>query len=256
VRGQFLPASEPGYAGYVAWRGLADESEVVPVLSQELFDSFVFCLPPGEQFLGYPVAGPNNDLRRRHRSWNIVWYRPADEGSELGGLLTDASGQRHELSIPPPLIRQAVISDMRVAAKRLLPPRLFAVIERIEQPFLQPIYDLESPAMAFGRVALVGDAAFVIRPHVGGGIAKAAADAAALAAALDDEASIPLALAAFARERIVVGRKFIAQARRLGSYLKYQFASEAERLEAARDADPSRVLAETALLDFLRAACL
>ncbi len=36
--------------------------------------------------------------------------------------------------------------------------------------------------MAFGRVALVGDAAFVIRPHVGGGVVKAAEDAAALAA--------------------------------------------------------------------------
>jgi 2-polyprenyl-6-methoxyphenol hydroxylase-like FAD-dependent oxidoreductase len=253
VRGQYLPEIAPRYAGYVAWRGLADEGEVVPALSQELFDGFVFCLPPGEQFLGYPVAGPDNDLRPQHRSWNIVWYRPADEESELGPLLTDAGGQRHELSIPPPLLRQAVIADMRRAAKRLLPPQLFGVIEHIQQPFLQPIYDLESPAMTFGRVALTGDAAFVIRPHVGGGIAKAAADAAALAAALDSQASIPAALAAFARERITVGRKFIAQARRLGSYLKYQFRSEAERLQAARDGDPARVLAETALLDFLRA---
>jgi 2-polyprenyl-6-methoxyphenol hydroxylase-like FAD-dependent oxidoreductase len=256
VRGQFLPEIDPRYAGYVAWRGLAREGEVVPVLSRQLFDSLVFCLPPGEQFLGYPVAGPDNDLRPQHRSWNIVWYRPVEEASELGNLLTDASGHRHELSIPPPLIRQDVIADMRVAAKRLLPPQLFEVLQRIEQPFLQPIYDLESPAMAFGRVALVGDAAFVIRPHVGGGIAKAAADAAALCAALEAHASIPAALAAFAQERIPVGRKFIAQARRLGSYLKYRFGSEAERLEAARHAEPHRVLAETALLDFLRAASL
>ena len=256
VRGQFLPEIDPRYAGYVAWRGLAGEGEVVSVLSQALFDSLVFCLPPGEQFLGYPVAGPDNDLRPQHRSWNIVWYRPVEEGSELGNLLTDASGHRHELSIPPPLLRPDVIADLRVAAKRLLPPQLFEVLERIEQPFLQPIYDLESPAMAFGRVALVGDAAFVIRPHVGGGIAKAAADAAALCAALEAHASIPAALAAFARERIPVGRKFVAQARRLGSYLTYRFGSEAERLKAARHADPDRVLAETALLDFLRAARL
>jgi 2-polyprenyl-6-methoxyphenol hydroxylase-like FAD-dependent oxidoreductase len=256
VRGQYLPALDPRYAGYVAWRGLAGEGEVVPVLSQELFDSFVFCLPPGEQFLGYPVAGPDNDLRPQHRSWNIVWYRPIDEGCELGNLLTDASGRRHELSIPPPLIRQSVIADMRAAAKSLLPPQLFGVMERIEQPFLQPIYDLESPAMAFGRVALVGDAAFVIRPHVGGGIVKAAGDATVLAAALDSHANIPAALRAFAAERIRVGRKFMAQARRLGCYLKYRFASEAERRAAAHHADPNRVLAETALLDFLRTSGL
>ena len=65
VRAQFLPASLPQYAGYVAWRGLADERVVAPVLTQEIFERLSFCLPPGEQFLGYPVAGPGNDLRRR-----------------------------------------------------------------------------------------------------------------------------------------------------------------------------------------------
>jgi len=253
VRGQVLAQVEPRYAGYVAWRGLADEREVVPVLGQTLFDAFLFCLPPGEQFLGYPVAGPNNDLRPQHKSWNVVWYRPAGEGSELGELLTDATGFKHELSIPPPAIRPAVIASMREAARRLLPPQLAGAMERVEQPFLQPIYDLESPTMACGRVALIGDAAFLIRPHVGGGIAKAAADAAVLAAALDGEPNLAAALAAFAAERVAVAGKFIAQARRLGCYLRYRFASEAERLEAARHADPHRVLAETALLDFLRA---
>jgi 2-polyprenyl-6-methoxyphenol hydroxylase-like FAD-dependent oxidoreductase len=252
VRGQFLPKVEPRYAGYVAWRGLADERQVVRVLGQHLFDGFVFCLPPGEQFLGYPVAGPNNDLRPQHKSWNVVWYRPAEEDGELGELLTDATGFKHELSIPPPAIRPAVIAAMREAARRLLPPPLAAAMQRVEQPFLQPIYDLESPTMAFGRVALIGDAAFLIRPHVGGGIAKAAADAAVLAAALDREPNLAAALAAFAAERVAVAGKFIAQARRLGCYLRYRFASEAERLEAARHADPHRVLAETALLDFLR----
>jgi 2-polyprenyl-6-methoxyphenol hydroxylase-like FAD-dependent oxidoreductase len=252
VRAQFLPQVQPCYAGYVAWRGLADERDVLGPLSAELFSSLVFCLPPGEQFLGYPVAGPDNDLRPGHRSWNVVWYRPAEEG-ELRELLTDSEGQRHELSIPPPLIRQGVVEAMRAAARRLLPPALVGVVERLGQPFLQPIYDLESPAMAFGRVALIGDAAFVVRPHVGGGIAKAAADAAVLAAALEAEPDLPTALSAFARERATEAGKFIAQARRLGSYLTYRYRSEAERREAAVWADPERVLAETALLEFLRA---
>ena len=39
--------------------------------------------------------------------------------------------------------------------------------------------------MAFGRVCLIGDAAFVARPHAAAGTAKAAADAWALAEALD-----------------------------------------------------------------------
>ena len=252
VRGRLLPQVQPHYAGYVAWRGLVGEREVAAILSQALFDSLVFCLPPGEQFLGYPVAGPDNDLRPGMRSWNIVWYRPVDAGCQLARLLTDAAGHRHELSIPPPLISPAVIADMRRAARQLLPAGLAGVVERIEQPFLQPIYDLESPAMAVGRVALIGDAAFLIRPHVGGGIAKAAADAATLAAVLDQHPSMEAGLDAFAQARMAVAGKFIAQARRLGAYLRYDFPSERERLAAAVYADPDRVLAETALLDFLR----
>ena len=66
-------------------------------------------------------------------------------------------------------------------------PQLRAIIRLIDEPILQPIYDLESPRLAFGRVAVLGDAAFVARPHVAAGVSKAADDAAALAAALDGD---------------------------------------------------------------------
>src|SRR5262249_56008044 len=143
-----------------------------------------FCLQPGEQFLGYPVAGPDNDLRPGHRRFNGVWYRPADEPLELPGLLTDESGVTHAISIPPPLIRRAAIADMRTAAERLLGPQGRAIVRLMAEPILQPIYDLESPRMAFGRVAIIGDAAFVARPHVAAGGSKAAQDALALPQAL------------------------------------------------------------------------
>ena len=55
------------------------ESALPPPIHRDLFDAMTFCLPPGEQFLGYPVAGPDNDLRPGRRRYNIVWYRPADE---------------------------------------------------------------------------------------------------------------------------------------------------------------------------------
>ena len=253
VRAQFLPGAQPLYAGYVAWRGLADEKTLAAVLPPDIFASLVFCLPPGEQCLGYPVAGPGNDLRPGHLSWNIVWYRPADELTEVPRLLTDETGHVHELSIPPPLIARSVVAEMRAAAQRLLPPELNAVVRLTEQPFLQPIYDLESTRLAFGRAALIGDAAFVVRPHVGAGIVKAAADAEALAAALDEHADVSAGLRAFEAQRIVEGRKFVAQARRLGSYLKHRFDTEAERARAEFHAEPEQVLAETAILDFQHA---
>ena len=252
VRAQFLPGTQPQYAGYVAWRGLADERVVAPVLTQEIFERLSFCLPPGEQFLGYPVAGPGNDLRAGHRSWNIVWYRPAEEAQEVERLLTDDAGKLHELSIPPPLVSRRVVKEMRDAAERLLPAQFRGAMRLIEQPFLQPIYDLESPQMVFGRVALVGDAPFIIRPHVGGGVVKAAQDAAAVAAALDEHPTVEAGLRAYEAERVGVGRRYVRQARRLGSYLKHRFSSDEERVRAAFHAQPEQVLAETAMLEFMR----
>ncbi len=252
VRGQYQPEVRPQYAGYVAWRGLLDERAAVSVLTQELFDALSFYLPPGEQFLGYPVAGPGNDLRPGHRSWNVVWYRPEDELTDLRRLLTDASGRTHEVSVPPPLIAPGVIAEMRAAAERLLPPQFRAAMALVGQPFLQPVYDLESVGLAFGRVALVGDAAFVVRPHVGAGVVKAADDAAALAECLDAEPTVEAGLRAYEARRLSPGRQFVAHARRLGCYLRYSFDSEEERTRAAYHAAPERVLAETAVLDFMQ----
>ena len=252
VRAQLQPDAQPQYAGYVAWRGLADERTAATALTQELFDSFVFFLPPGEQFLGYPVAGPGNDLRPGYRSWNLVWYRPADEAADVPRLLTDEAGRTHELSIPPPLIARSVIANMRADAERLLPPQLRALVRVVEQPFLQPIYDLLSTRVGFGRVALAGDAAFVVRPHVGAGVLKAAQDAAVLTASLDAQGDVAAAIAAYAGQRLPVGTAFITQARRLGSHLRYRFDSDEERRCAAVFAEPERVMLETARLDFLR----
>ena len=146
VRAQYLPDVQPLYAGYVAWRGLVAESAFAPDVHRDLFEYFAFCLPPGEQMLGYPVAGPGNDLRPGHRFYNLVWYRPADAATELPRLLTDESGETHALSIPPPLIAKAVIAEMRAHAEAVLAPQFRALVRLIEQPFLQPIYDLETPA--------------------------------------------------------------------------------------------------------------
>jgi 2-polyprenyl-6-methoxyphenol hydroxylase-like FAD-dependent oxidoreductase len=250
IRQQCLPQLQPLYAGYVAWRALIPEAAFAPTIHRELFDAMTFCLPPGEQFLGYPVAGPDNDLRPGHRRYNVVWYRPADEEGELVRLLTDDSGTTHAISIPPPLIRREAVADMRAAAERLLAPQFRAVVRLIDEPILQPIYDLETPRMAFGRVAIIGDAAFVARPHVAAGVAKAADDAQTLAAALA-EGEIEPALRRFEAARLAVGRRIIERARHLGAYLQATQTAE-ERARSQRHGIPAAVLAETAVLDFLR----
>ncbi|MGO9703086.1 MAG: FAD-dependent monooxygenase [Xanthobacteraceae bacterium] len=249
VRQQCQPAVAPLYAGYVAWRALVPESALPPAIHRDLFNAMTFCLPPGEQFLGYPVAGPENDLRPGRRRYNIVWYRPADEAKELPRLLTDETGVIHTISIPPPLIRRDAVADMRAAAERLLAPQLRTIVRLINEPLLQPIYDLASPRLAFGRVAIIGDAAFVARPHVAAGVSKAADDAATLAATLDAD-DVEAALQHFEAERLPENNRIIERARHLGAYLQATQSAE-ERERSARHGIPKAVLAETALLDFL-----
>jgi 2-polyprenyl-6-methoxyphenol hydroxylase-like FAD-dependent oxidoreductase len=252
VRQQCLPAAVPLYAGYVAWRALIPESALPAAVHDDVFEALTFCLPPREQFLGYPVAGPDNDLRRGRRRYNIVWYRPADGAHELPRLLTDETGVTHTISIPPPLIRRDAIAEMRAAAERLLAPQLRAIVRLIDEPLLQPIYDLASPRLSFGRVAIVGDAAFVARPHVGAGVSKAADDAAVLAEALDAD-DIEEALRRYETERLPDNNRIIERARHLGGYLQAMQSAE-EHARSARHSIPEAVLAETAVLDFLREA--
>jgi 2-polyprenyl-6-methoxyphenol hydroxylase-like FAD-dependent oxidoreductase len=252
ARAQILPHNKPLYAGYVAWRGLVPESALSPTTHADLFDALVFCLPPGEQCLSYPVAGPDNDLREGHRRCNFVWYRPADELTELARMLTDSAGHVHALGIPPPLVAPAIIAELRTAARALLPPQLEEVVRLTVRPFLQPIYDVESSHMAVGRVALVGDAAFLARPHVAAGVTKAAEDAMALATALQSNEAVDLALARFEVARIGINQQIMQRGRDLGTYLQPRLTSAEEARKAALHGTPEAVMAEIAVLDFLR----
>jgi 2-polyprenyl-6-methoxyphenol hydroxylase-like FAD-dependent oxidoreductase len=191
-----------------------------------------------------------NDLRPGYRRYNIVWYRPAED-TALDRLLTDTAGHRHDISIPPPLIPQDTIAELQAAADRVLAPQFREVMGFAERPFLQPIYDFEVPLMALGRTALIGDAAFVARPHVGAGVAKAAHDGLALADALASNGAVEPALQAFEAARMPVGRRIIARARDLGAAMQARHATNHQRTMAERYRDPGAVLADTATLDFL-----
>jgi 2-polyprenyl-6-methoxyphenol hydroxylase-like FAD-dependent oxidoreductase len=166
------------------------------------------------------VPTRDSDMHKGPLSYNVVWYRPTDEAT-LADFCTDGEGRLHEMSIPPPLIRPNVVADMKASARALLAPPIADVIERAEQPFFQPIYDLVSPRVVVGRVALLGDAAFVARPHVGAGVTKAALDALGMAQAISDtRGDLTAGLARYDRERRLLGDWLVARGRRMGALIK------------------------------------
>ncbi|MFZ3581804.1 FAD-dependent monooxygenase [Loktanella sp. DJP18] len=210
VRAQMLPDVVPDYAGYVVWRALADEADLPPALHRDIFPTFSFFAPSGTQIIGYPIAGRDNDLRPGHRRYNFVWYAPAP-AADLRDMLTDDAGQHHPVSIPPPLVRGAVLDAMQVQARRILPQAFVDILDQSARPFFTPIYDHHAPVMHDGRVALAGDAACVARPHVGMGVTKAAEDALALAACADGD------LAAYSAQRVPASLRAYQRGQQLGA---------------------------------------
>jgi 2-polyprenyl-6-methoxyphenol hydroxylase-like FAD-dependent oxidoreductase len=147
VRGLFLPEAQPIYAGYVAWRGVVDEASLSSHTLDTIFDCFGFGLPPGEQLIGYPVAGQGNRTARGERRYNFVWYRPAD-AARLADLMTDKQGRHHALGIPPQLIQAQHVAQMRADAQALFAPQFAEMIAKTTQPFLQAIYDCTSERLS------------------------------------------------------------------------------------------------------------
>lgn len=220
VRAAMAPHVQPRYAGYVAWRGAVEEGALSDAFRAETVNQFCFCFPKGSEFIGYPVPGDDGSAELGRRRYNFLWYYPVAPGAGLTDLLTDARGVVHEYSIPPSLVRTEHIERLQADARDLLPTKFLEPFFAASHYLVQPIYDVESERIGFDNVALIGDAAFVARPHVGVGVLKAGQDARALAQCLARDASIAGALAAYDAERLPEGRASVAAGRHLGAFIE------------------------------------
>ncbi|MFC6905416.1 FAD binding domain-containing protein [Halalkalicoccus tibetensis] len=215
TREALLPDVSPEYAGYVAWRGLIGERDVPSDLIERFEDTFVFFEGERQLILGYLIPGPDGETGRGERRLNWVWYDDVRDRERLDELLTDSQGTERDFSVAPGDLRGEVERDLRRAAEEEFPDPFSRLVGETREPFVQTIYDLSAPEMAFGRVCLLGDAAFVARPHTAAGTAKAAADAIGLGAALDGSDPVT-ALGDWERERLAAGRRLVREGIRMG----------------------------------------
>jgi len=206
IRHLLLPDYTPQYAGYVAYRGLVDEQKLDPATAKLLTKRFVFYQFPNSHILQYVIPGENESLIPGERRFNWVWYVNYDQKTELPDILTDKNDQRQEYSIAPGMICPTVEQAMRSYADRVLAPPFQKLVAATQEPFVQAILDLGVPQMAFDRIALIGDAAFIPRPHTAASTAKAAANAIALIDALiDSNHDVPKALEAWEGAQLALG---------------------------------------------------
>ncbi|HEY7667780.1 MAG TPA: monooxygenase [Actinomycetota bacterium] len=221
-RTRLLPDVRAIPAGYVAWRGTVAEEVLDPHEREAFRDALVYQAIPASHILVYPIPNLDGSTEPGRRLLNFVWYRNyADQAFDL--LMTGRDGSRRETTVPPGEVALGETAEMRGSAAIHLAPQLAAVVQATDRPFVQAIFDIEVPRMAFGRVCLIGDAAFALRPHIAAGTAKASDDGWALAGALEaSDGDVPTALRVWEERQLVVGRRALIRSRRNGNRSQFE----------------------------------
>lgn len=215
-RRRLLPEVSPRYAGYVGWRGVVPEARLTASTYEALHDALTYQLLPASHLLVYPIPGQDGAVQPGRRLMNLVWYRNVAE-DDLPALLTDRAGQRRSVSLPPGAARDDVLGELRQAAAAHLAPPLAEVVAGVTEPFVQAVFDIDVPRMVAGRVCLLGDAAFAVRPHAAAGTAKAAEDGWVLAEELDEAGGdLTAALPAWEARQLALGAQLLARTREIG----------------------------------------
>jgi 2-polyprenyl-6-methoxyphenol hydroxylase-like FAD-dependent oxidoreductase len=229
VRQQFLPGSRYHYAGYVAYRGLVNENELESDAAALFTERFVFYQFPNSHILQYVIPGEHESLVPGERRFNWVWYVNYNETTELPRILTDKQGKHRDYSIPPGMLAPAVEQEMRFYADTVLAPPFQKLVAATQEPFVQAILDLGVPQMTFGRVALVGDAAFIPRPHTAASTAKAAANAISLTDMLvKHNHNVIETLPAWQPSQLADGRQLIASGQQMGDRSQFSYGAGRE----------------------------
>ncbi|MFJ9322685.1 FAD-dependent monooxygenase [Streptomyces globisporus] len=203
VREAMFPGADATYAGYIGWRGTSPDVADLPSDGNDAHN-IVF---PGGHCMIYRIP----DGVGGHRLNWVLYTAPP----QTDGLHPDL---RTPTSLPPGRLNSELTAHLRALVADTFPPYWAARVLRTpaETTFIQPIYDLEVPHYTSGRLVLVGDAASVARPHIGGGSVKALQDATALEAAWVAGESWKEVLEGYDERRGTVGAAMVALARRMG----------------------------------------
>jgi 2,6-dihydroxypyridine 3-monooxygenase len=216
ARRRLLPGVTPSYAGYAAWRGTVAEERMDRATLASLADALVYQLIPASHILVYPIPNVDGATEPGRRLLNFVWYRNYP-GEALDDLMTDREGVRRDVTLPPGTVDPVHVAEMRAFAASHLAPALAAVVSGADEPFVQAVFDIDVPRMAFDRTCLIGDAAFALRPHIAAGTAKAASDGWALAETLEAAGGdVHAALRTWEARQLDVGRAALDRSRRNG----------------------------------------
>jgi 2-polyprenyl-6-methoxyphenol hydroxylase-like FAD-dependent oxidoreductase len=221
IRQRLFPEVKPSYSGYVAWRGVIPEAEAGSNLISVFAGRFTFFQMEESHILCYVIPGQAGEVKTGHRRLNWVWYWNVPEG-ELSRVMTGRDGRERDFSMPPGQARPEIVAAQRKVACTQLAKPFADLVEATTDPFVQPILDLGVPKMVVGRVCLVGDAAFIPRPHTAASTSKAMGNAISLGEAVAEHpGDLDAALAAWEPGQLEIGRDLQRHGKMLGDQSQF-----------------------------------
>lgn len=212
IRASLFPGTRPEYAGYVLWRGNFPESRVRdrdPIDTADESHAWqTICFPGGHGVI-YMIPGDEDRADIGHRRVNWAIYAPTAEG-----VTFDEPG-----SVAPGQIDEDLEARMHWLVAEHFPSWHASLIEltRSEEISIQPIYDEKVPHYVVGRVALLGDAGTVTRPHTGSGATKALQEAMLLEDLCAQHDDWQTVLDVYDAERTAAGNSIVELGRRIGA---------------------------------------
>jgi salicylate hydroxylase len=216
IRAAVAPVRATSFTGTIAWRALID-AEALPAGIARTHTGL--WLGPGAHLVHYPISGG--------RQANVV---AVTSGAERGA---------DPRALQPAFARWS--------------PQARGVIGAAQNWMPWPLYERDaSQPWARGRIALMGDAAHAMVPHLAQGAAQAVEDAASLAGHLarqpDDTV---VALRDYEQERQPRAARVQAEARRNGQIYQLPWPASSARDLVLRNLGPERLMAR---LDWLYGA--
>ena len=198
------------YSGYVLWRGLLDQTSTPAPQNDVLWHPYnggmagCYIIPASEH---------STSAQKHTLNWGI--YDKVDTDL-LSKLLPDAknpeASSAHSLN-------DFAKEHLRNLLNKNIPTLSANLFRQTSAPFVQAIVDLDSETLVTSNIALIGDAAAVLRPHAASGAVKAIDNALSLAKALQSTSSISDDLKNWQQQELPKLRQQVALSKTLGEGL-------------------------------------
>ncbi|CAG8952811.1 hypothetical protein HYFRA_00007524 [Hymenoscyphus fraxineus] len=193
LRQLLQPNLKNKYAGYVAWRGTALESEISDKTKAIFACKTTFFTHKVGYIVLYTIPGEDGSTSPGSRQMNWVWYTLCPESSdEFAEVMTDVDGHRHHTTLPIGMIDPEKWEQQKALAGEILPEPFAEVVQRTTRPFISAIHDRETanPSFFDGKLLFVGDSLATFRPHIASSTNQAALDASLVGQLMNGEIDI------------------------------------------------------------------